>query len=61
MRTVRLTEVRPALAVLVAVEVSELFRSQTSALSLPVPAWGAGGTQGLPLDAEERNVRLLSV
>ena len=39
--------------VLISVEVSELFRSQAGALSLPVPARGAGSAQGLPLHTEQ--------
>ena len=39
--------------VLISVEVGELFRSQAGALSLPVPARGAGGAQGLPLHTEQ--------
>ena len=49
-----LTEVRPAVTVLVAMKVSELFRSHAGALSLAVSAGGARGAQGLPLHAEER-------
>ena len=49
-----LTEVWPALTVLVSVEVSELLRSHAGALGLPLPAGGARGAQGLPLDAEQR-------
>ena len=39
--------------VLISVEVSELFRSQAGALSLPVPAWRAGGAQRFPLHTEQ--------
>ena len=49
-----LTEVRPAVTgVLISVEVSELFRSQTGALSLPVSAGRAGGAQRFPLHTEQ--------
>ena len=44
--------------VLISVEVSELFRSQTRALSLPVPAGGAGGAQRLPLHTEQTGLLL---
>ena len=49
-----LTDVWPALTVLVSVEVSELLRSHAGALRLPLPAGGTRGAQGLPLDAEQR-------
>ena len=42
------------MTVLVAMKVSELFRSHAGALSLAVSAGGARGAQGLPLHAEER-------
>ena len=52
----RLTEVGSALAVLVAVEVRELFRSHAGALRLALSAGRARRAQRLPLDAEHESL-----
>ena len=52
----RLTEVGSALAVLVAVEVRELFRSHAGALRLALSAGRAWRAQRLPLDAEHESL-----